>query len=235
MKIYVASSWRNDHQQSVVGVLQSAGHDVYDFKHPTQGDAGFHWSEIDPNWQKWTTQQYRDALRHEYAQFGFNRDFNAMKECDACVLVLPCGRSAHLEAGWMKGAGRKVYAYIPDGCTIEPELMYGLLDGITSDIKEIIAMLKESEAKPMDVCRCLQNDRHGESACRDAVCNPAIWGFACKNKCVIYLHKKLDEEVRVRMDAEAKLEKYRKAIKPFVNICRDVVEACDNNKEEGTK
>ena len=117
--------------------------------------------------------------------------------------------------------------------TMTPELMYGLLDGITSDIKEIIAMLEESEAKPMDLCCCLQNDRHGESACRDAVCNPAIWGFACKNKYVIYLHKKLDEEVRVRMDAEAKLEKYRKAIKPFVNICRDVVEACDNNKEEG--
>lgn len=140
-KIYVASSWRNEHQQGVVQALRDAGHEVYDFKHPTQGNAGFHWSEIDPNWEHWTTQQYRDALKHEYARFGFNRDFEAMKDSDACVLVLPCGRSANLEAGWMKGAGKKVLVYIPPSCTIEPELMYKMLDGISDDIREILAML----------------------------------------------------------------------------------------------
>lgn len=145
MKIYVASSWRNEYQQQVVAELRKAGHEVYDFKHPAQGNAGFHWSEIDRNWQDWSTQQYREALKHEYAQFGFNRDFDAMKDADACVLVLPCGRSAHLEAGWMRGAGKKVFAYIPSGCSIEPELMYGMLDGISNDIQEIITWLADKE------------------------------------------------------------------------------------------
>ena len=103
-RIYVASSWRNEHQQFVVEELKRAGHDVYDFKHPN-GDAGFQWSNIDTNWQNWTMKQFRDALNDKYAQFGFNRDFDAMKAADVCVLCLPCGRSAHLEAGWMKGAG----------------------------------------------------------------------------------------------------------------------------------
>ena len=94
MKVYVASSWRNEHQQSVVDALWNDGHAVYDFKHPAQGDAGFHWSRIDSEWQNWTTKQYREELNHEYAKFGFNRDFDAMKDADACVLVLPCGRSA---------------------------------------------------------------------------------------------------------------------------------------------
>lgn len=138
MNIYVASSWRNEQQQSVVAKLREAGHEVYDFKHPAQGKAGFHWSEIDPNWKCWTTSQYREALKHSYAQFGFNRDFDAMKAADLCVLVLPCGRSAHLEAGWMKGAGKKVIAFIPAQCAIEPELMYGLIDGITSDLQEML-------------------------------------------------------------------------------------------------
>lgn len=31
MKVYVASSWRNEHQQSVVKALRNAGHDVYDY------------------------------------------------------------------------------------------------------------------------------------------------------------------------------------------------------------
>ena len=141
MRIYVASSWRNEHQQYVVEALRKAGHEVYDFKHPVPGNTGFHWGEIDPNWESWTTQQYRDALKHEYARFGFNRDFDAMKAGDACVLVLPCGRSAHLEAGWMKGAGKKVFAYIPSDCRIEPELMYKMLDGIASDIQEILTWL----------------------------------------------------------------------------------------------
>lgn len=152
MNVYVASSWRNEHQQYIVDVLRKAGHEVYDFKHPATGNAGFHWSEIDRNWKDWSTQQYREALKHEYAQFGFNRDFDAMKDADACVLVLPCGRSAHIEAGWMKGAGNKVIAYIPEGIRIEPELMYGLLDGITSDIQELLSWLKSVVDTKFELC-----------------------------------------------------------------------------------
>ena len=66
-------------------------------------------------------------------------DVEAMKECDACVLVLPCGRSAHTEAGWFCGAGKKVVVYIP--CKQEPELMYGLFDGVATSIKEVIDIL----------------------------------------------------------------------------------------------
>lgn len=47
----------------------------------------------------------------------------------------------------MKGAGRKVVAFIPSGCRIEPELMYNLLDGVTSDPMEVISMLKEAEKR----------------------------------------------------------------------------------------
>ena len=70
-----------------------------------------------------------------------------MKEADICVLCLPCGRSAHLEAGWMKGAGKKVIAYIPQDVKIEPELMYGLLDGIAICIQDIEQMLLKAGAK----------------------------------------------------------------------------------------
>lgn len=147
MRIYVASSWRNEHQQYIVNVLREAGHEVYDFKHPAPGDAGFHWSEIDPNWQEWSVAEYGAALTHDYAKFGFNRDFDAMRAADACVLVLPCGRSAHLEAGWMKGAGKKVYAFIPSDYKMEPELMYKMLDGITNDIQGILTQLKNHGAE----------------------------------------------------------------------------------------
>lgn len=144
-KVYVASSWRNDHQQCVVNALRQAGHEVYDFMQPVNGVCGFHWSSIDINWKQWNTAQYREALNHHHAHHGFIRDFEAMHDADTCVLVLPCGRSAHLEAGWMKGAGKKVVAYIPPGEKIEPELMYKMLDGVFGDIEEVLSWLNEKK------------------------------------------------------------------------------------------
>ncbi|HET7641771.1 MAG TPA: hypothetical protein VFK47_23870, partial [Ktedonobacteraceae bacterium] len=101
-RIYVASSWRNKRQESVVAILRAAGHAVYDFKNPTKGDypnpdgiaRGFHWSEIDQNYKEWQPHQYIAALEHPLSDQGFTSDMGALHWCDTCVLVLPCGRSA---------------------------------------------------------------------------------------------------------------------------------------------
>lgn len=148
-KIYVASSWRNEQQQLLVKHLRNSGYEVYDFKHPNDGLPGFQWSRIDNDWQNWDMHDYRDALAEPYARFGFNRDFDAMKAADICVLCLPCGRSAHLEAGWMKGVGKKVIAYIDPIVTIEPELMYLLLDGIALDLVDLRILLDGGNPRPV--------------------------------------------------------------------------------------
>ncbi|MBO4785673.1 MAG: hypothetical protein J5510_01235, partial [Prevotella sp.] len=99
-KIYVASSWRNGYYPEVVAKLREAGHDVYDFRNPPSGDPGFKWSSVSEDYMEWTPEQYRDMLRHPKAERQFHNDIVAMEACDVCVLVLPCGRSAHTEAGW---------------------------------------------------------------------------------------------------------------------------------------
>ncbi len=65
-------------------------------------------------------------LQHPIAQAGFKSDMDALRECDVCLLVLPCGRSAHLELGWAAGAGKKTVVLEPD--PIEPDLMYLMCD-----------------------------------------------------------------------------------------------------------
>jgi hypothetical protein len=122
MKIYVASSWRNILQPGIVTMLRRCGHDVYDFRNPIPGNNGFSWREIHPDWQNWTPQQYREALEHPIAKRGFDYDMNALRDCDACVLVLPSGRSASFEFGWAIGAGKAGAVVMFDAC--EPELMY---------------------------------------------------------------------------------------------------------------
>ena len=124
MKVYVASSWRNRHQQHVVGHLRDHGYSVYDFRNPEDGDRGFHWSEIDPDWQRWNTESYRASLDHELARDGFQTDMEALEDADAVVLVLPCGRSSHLELGWAIGNGKHGLILIPNSQQVEPELMY---------------------------------------------------------------------------------------------------------------
>jgi hypothetical protein len=139
-KIYVASSWRNSHQQMIVALLKGAGHEVYDFRHPAPGNEGFHWSAIDPAWKDWTPAGLRKGLRHEVAQAGYGLDFGAMEWADQCVLVLPTGRSAHLEAGWFLGKGVPVTILALE--PIEPELMYllaGTPEAITTTTTEMLA------------------------------------------------------------------------------------------------
>jgi DNA-binding transcriptional regulator YiaG len=122
MRIYVASSWRNLLQQAIVHALRRIGHEVYDFRNPVPGNDGFRWTEIDPDWKYWSPGQYREALKHPIAERGYSYDIDALKACEACVLVLPAGRSASWEFGYAMGQGKK--AYVIQFESQEPELMF---------------------------------------------------------------------------------------------------------------
>lgn len=134
-RIYVASSWRNPDQPLAVKYLRGSGFEVYDFRNPAPGDSGFGWSEIDPCWQQWSQEDFRDALDNPIAEDGFRKDFEAMEWADAFLLLMPCGRSAHLEAGWALGAGKPTAILLSGG---EPELMYKMAGALCLDLDEVV-------------------------------------------------------------------------------------------------
>lgn len=136
--IYVASSWRNPKQLAVVSRLKEAGHTVYDFRNPAPGNTGFSWSSIDPEWQGWTPEEFRAALRHPIAREGMSLDECALRASGVTILVMPCGRSAHLELGVAIGLGQRTAILLADG---EPELMYGMVDLLTPSFEEILKWL----------------------------------------------------------------------------------------------
>lgn len=139
MKIYVASSWRNKYYPDVVSTLRDAGFDVYDFRNPGEGKPDFKWQYVSQDYMQWTPEEYRKNLSHPFAEAQFNNDIEAMESCDACVLVLPCGRSAHTEAGWFAGKGRKVICYMP--VYEEADLMYKLFDGVACTMDEVLKLI----------------------------------------------------------------------------------------------
>jgi hypothetical protein len=157
-RIYVASSWRNPFQQDIVRYLRELRHEVYDFQHPRSGgpvtdstpEKGFAWSDIDPNWLNWEPRRYRDLIQeHPTAARGFEADFRAMQWADTCVLVLPCGRSAHLEAGWFVGFPEKRLHILLSDQGFEPELMYLMADGIHVEMTELAEALAANSATPL--------------------------------------------------------------------------------------
>lgn len=143
MKIYVASSWRNLLQPGIVASLRSLGYEVYDFRNPGKEQTGFNWREIDPNWSNWNQYEWRKALNHPVARRGYESDYNALINCDAVVMVLPCGKSAHMEAAFMAAKGKPVLTLALD--KTEPELMQLLLGPshhICCDMNELFDMLE---------------------------------------------------------------------------------------------
>lgn len=143
--VYVASSWRCLMQPSVVRILKAAGIDHYDFRNPPNG-TGFSWHEVmagfDMDRQLADVQDYLAALEHPRSIEGFNADFEAMQRADTFVLVLPCGRSAHLELGWAVGQGKRT-AILLDPATEKatPELMYRMADLVTHSMMDLLEFL----------------------------------------------------------------------------------------------
>lgn len=156
-RIYIASSWRNSIQPDIVAALRVAGHEVYDFRNPAPGQHGFAWRDCGgeaategPGTGAKTIPSYLEAIRSDRAAEGFALDKAALDWCDTCVLVLPCGRSAHLELGYAAGQGKDTYVLLHED-KFEPELMYLLNTAIVTHIDEAISMMESRQ--PGDVAR----------------------------------------------------------------------------------
>jgi len=150
--IYVASSWRNPRYEGILDCLEQWALPYYNWR----DEEGFHWSDVfntmtffingeeksvaDLKVSHWTDPipgwVFANALRHKRAQAGFLRDMSHLEAADAVVLLLPCGKNAHLEAGWAVGHGKPVALYVTE--PLQPELMYGMFDLITEDINDLM-------------------------------------------------------------------------------------------------
>lgn len=116
------------------------------FFHPTcqrhRGPGGFAWSEVDHDWKNWPSDigRYLRGLEHPRAIQGFGRDMDALKSADACILVNPCGQSAHLELGFAAGAGKLTAAWCPE--IREPDLMIKVAQLVTDNWDSIDLWLR---------------------------------------------------------------------------------------------
>ena len=144
-KIYLASSWRNELYPILLDILTKEGHAVYDFR-----STGFSWDKIDPKWEGWTLAESLGALEHPLAKEHYKIDRDAMAWADTCVMVMPCGNSAHAEMGWFAKSDKPVCVYgdLFDSKPSRPDLMHGLADHCSLTLPNLLDWLRLLDNPP---------------------------------------------------------------------------------------
>jgi hypothetical protein len=146
MKIYIASSWKmEDVLRDLAALLREAGFEVDCFCDSSSGRFVFHWSELVEKEEDLKTIDAINFLKDWRTKKACDEDKKWLDWADACILVLPAGRSAHLEAGYEKGQGKKLFIY-GDFIPGEFDVMYGFSDGLFRwhEINQLIEVLKKS-------------------------------------------------------------------------------------------
>lgn len=139
-KVYVVSSWRNpdfdDFVKAIADIRDNdtgkALYEVYNFK--TRG-VSYHHNKKESGEDFWK------VLDNEEARGIFRRDMKYLRNADIVILLLPSGKSAHLELGFACGLGKDAYVVLNG--VFEPEITYLMAgeNGIIGTMKEMLDRL----------------------------------------------------------------------------------------------
>lgn len=144
MNIYITGSMRGERVLSAATALRTAGHRIF-----------VDWFMPGPRADEWWRLRamelghtYSTALRSAHAKHVFEFDMHWLGWCDAAVMVMPCGKSAWAEMGWLRGQGKPVWVWLE---TPDPErwdIMLQLASGWTQDLPQLLRWLAPVPALP---------------------------------------------------------------------------------------
>ena len=133
--IYLIGSLRNPEVPRIAAKLRDAELEVFDDWYAAGPEADDKWRD----YERERGRTYRQALNGYAARHVFDFDRHHLERASAVVLVLPAGKSGHLELGWALGQGKKGYILLDS-----PErwdVMYQFADGVFETVDELVAAL----------------------------------------------------------------------------------------------
>lgn len=137
MKIYLIGSLRNLAVPALAIDLRRLGFVVFD-------DWFAAGEKADDAWQAYEQGRdhtFAEALQGYAAQHIFEFDHRHLLESDIGVLLMPAGKSGHIEAGFLAGQGKPVYVLFPE----EPgrfDVMYAFFAGVFGEQEDLLAALE---------------------------------------------------------------------------------------------
>ena len=137
--IYLIGSLRNPQVPQLANRLREHGFDVFDDWYAAGPEADDKWRD----YEKERGHSYLEALEGEAAKNVFRFDKNHLENADTVVLILPAGKSGHLELGWSLGQGKKGYILLdsPDRW----DVMYQFATEVFDSEDDLIVRLKNDE------------------------------------------------------------------------------------------
>lgn len=136
--IYVIGSLKNPNVPKVAAAIREAtGQEVFDDWFAAGPEADDYWRD----YERSKGHNFVQALCGKAAQNVYAFDRRNLEASEVVVLVLPAGKSGHLELGWALGRGKKGYILLAD----DPErfdVMYQFADGTFNTLEALIAELK---------------------------------------------------------------------------------------------
>ena len=134
--IYLIGSLRNPECPKIAARMRQSGLEVFDDWFAAGPNADDCWRD----YEQARGHTFSQALAGYAAQNVFRFDQRHLDRCDSAVLVLPAGRSGHLELGYVLGKGKRGYILLEG----EPErfdVMYNFATGVFNSIDELLEVI----------------------------------------------------------------------------------------------
>lgn len=132
-KVYVIGSLRNPVVQDVANKLRTDGFEVFDDWSAVGPEADDHWK----TYEQGRGRNFKQALCGKSCENTFNFDRRNIDAADIGVMVMPAGKSGHIELGYMAGKGKRTFVLLQEDSD-RWDIMYKFFTGIVYDYKELV-------------------------------------------------------------------------------------------------
>jgi nucleoside 2-deoxyribosyltransferase len=137
--IYLIGSLRNPKVIDFGNRLRAAGFDVFDDWCSPGPETDAFWME----YERSRGRTFAEALQGHHAKDVFRFDKSHLDRCDMAVMMLPTGKSGHLELGYTIGKGKPGFILM-DGEPERYDIMYQFATGIFMKEEDLLAALKST-------------------------------------------------------------------------------------------
>lgn len=172
--IYVIGSLRNPEIPRIGRALRETGLDTFEDWHSAGPRADDHWKEYEVS----RGRTFQEALDGYACKHVFDFDSFHINRCDAVLLVLPAGKSGHLELGYAIGRGKRGFILLDDdktsgGMNLDSsrwDIMYRFAEKVFVSEQEMLEFFKsDREREP----------RESEGEVRKDEAVPAVYPADC--------------------------------------------------------
>lgn len=135
--VYLIGALKNPAIPDITNTIENLGYEVFSDWWAASEDAD-DWLR---DYYKSRGFGYRDTIRSYAAQHIFSFDKHHLDRADIGLMVMPCGKSGHLELGYMIGQGKRGYILF-DQTPERVDIMYNFATDIFFNFEDLAKCLQ---------------------------------------------------------------------------------------------